>query len=61
MPMAQGFFAPSPGVQRPPTPSEKALPGELRKAQALIDWHKAETVVQALTGDLLPAFGITVD
>ena len=34
---------------------------ELRKAQALIDWHKSETVVQALTGDLLPMFGITVD
>ena len=40
---------------------EEQRQAELRKAQALIDWHKAETVVQALTGDLLPAFGITVD
>jgi outer membrane protein TolC len=34
---------------------------ELRQAQAQIDWHKAETVVMALTGDLLPAYGITVE
>ncbi|MGH2897457.1 MAG: TolC family protein, partial [Solirubrobacteraceae bacterium] len=34
---------------------------ELRKTQALIDWHKAEILVQALTGDILPAYGITVD
>jgi outer membrane protein TolC len=34
---------------------------ELRKAQALIDWHKAEIVIQALTGDILPAYGVTVD
>jgi len=34
---------------------------ELREAQAMVDWHKAEVVVQSLTGDLLPAFGITVD
>jgi len=40
---------------------EEQRQAELRKAQALIDWHKAETVVQALTGDLLPTFGITVD
>jgi outer membrane protein TolC len=40
---------------------EEQRQAELRKAQALIDWHKAETVVQALTGDLLPAFGITVE
>lgn len=40
---------------------EEQRQAELRKAQALIDWHKAETVVQALTGDLLPAFGIAVD
>lgn len=39
---------------------EEQRQAELRKAQALIDWHKAETVVQALTGDLLPAFGIDV-
>jgi outer membrane protein TolC len=34
---------------------------ELRKTQALIDWHKAETVVQALTGDILPMYGIAID
>jgi len=34
---------------------------ELRKAQALIDWHKGETVVQALTGDILPLYGIALD
>jgi outer membrane protein TolC len=34
---------------------------ELRQAQAQIDWHKAENVVMALTGDLLPAYGITVE
>jgi outer membrane protein len=34
---------------------------ELRKTQALVDWHKAEIVVQALTGDILPAYGITLD
>jgi outer membrane protein len=40
---------------------EEQRQAELRKAQAMIDWHKAETVVQALTGDLLPAFGISVE
>ena len=34
---------------------------ELRKTQALIDWHKAEVVVHALTGDLLPMYGIAVE
>jgi outer membrane protein TolC len=34
---------------------------ELRKTQALIDWHKAEIVVQALTGDILPMYGIAVE
>jgi outer membrane protein TolC len=34
---------------------------ELRKTQALIDWHKAEIVVQSLTGDVLPMYGIAVD
>jgi len=34
---------------------------QLRKAQAMVDWHKAEVVVQALTGDLLPMYGISVD
>lgn len=40
---------------------EELRQSELRKAQAMIDWHKAEVVVQALTGDLLPAYGLTVD
>ncbi len=40
---------------------EELRQSELRKAQAMIDWHKAETVVQSLTGDLLPTYGITVD
>lgn len=31
---------------------------ELRKTQALIDGHKAELVIQALTGDILPMYGI---
>lgn len=40
---------------------EELRQAELRKAQAMIDWHKAETVVQALTGDILPTYGITVE
>ena len=40
---------------------EEQRQAELRKAQALVDWHKAETVVQALTGELLGAFGIHVE
>lgn len=40
---------------------EEQRQAELRKAQALVDWHKAETVVWALTGELLPAFGIDVE
>jgi outer membrane protein len=34
---------------------------ELRKTQALIDWHKAAIVVEALTGDILPRYGIALD
>jgi outer membrane protein TolC len=34
---------------------------ELRNTQAMIDWHKAEIAVMALTGELLPAYGITVE
>jgi outer membrane protein TolC len=40
---------------------EELRQAELRKAQAMIDWHKAESVVQALTGQILPAYGITLD
>jgi outer membrane protein TolC len=34
---------------------------QLRNAQTLVDWHKAETSVMALTGELLPAWGITLE
>lgn len=34
---------------------------ELRKAQSLIDWHKSEVVIHALTGDILPMYGIAAD
>jgi outer membrane protein len=40
---------------------EELRQSELRKAQAMIDWHKAEAIVQALTGDILPGYGISVD
>ena len=40
---------------------EELRQAELRKAQAMIDWHKAESVVQALTGEILPAYGVTID
>jgi outer membrane protein len=40
---------------------EELRQGELRKTQALIDWHKAEIAVQALTGDILPLYGIAMD
>jgi outer membrane protein TolC len=40
---------------------EELRQAELRRAQALIDWHKAEVVIQSLTGDVLPMYGISVD
>jgi outer membrane protein TolC len=40
---------------------EELRQAELRRTQAMIDWHKAEVVVRALTGDILPMYGITVD
>lgn len=40
---------------------EELRQAELRKSQAMIDWHKAESVVQSLTGDILPAYGIALD
>jgi outer membrane protein TolC len=40
---------------------EELRQAELRQAQAQIDWHKAETAIQALTGDILPTFGIHID
>ncbi|HRC57519.1 MAG TPA: TolC family protein, partial [Kofleriaceae bacterium] len=32
----------------------------LRHVRALIDWRKSETAVLALTGELLPFYGITL-
>ncbi len=43
------------------TRQEELRQAELRKSQAMIDWHKAESVVQSLTGDILPAYGIALD
>jgi outer membrane protein TolC len=40
---------------------EELRQAELTEAQAQTDWHKAETSVQALTGDILPAFGVAVE
>jgi len=40
---------------------EELRQAELRKAQSLIDWHKAEIVILALTGDILPTYGVTVE
>ncbi len=40
---------------------EELRQAELRKAQAMIDQHKAESAIQALTGDILPVYGITVE
>jgi len=40
---------------------EEQRQAELRRVQAQIDWHKAEVVVQTLTGDLLPTFGVSVE
>jgi len=40
---------------------EELRQAELRRAQALTDWHKAEVVIESLTGDVLPMYGISVD
>jgi outer membrane protein len=40
---------------------EELRQAELRKAQAMIDWHKAEASVEALTGDIVPDYGVTLD
>lgn len=40
---------------------EELRQAELRRTQAMIDWHKSQAVVQALTGDILPIYGIRVD
>ncbi|MCX5744339.1 MAG: TolC family protein [Proteobacteria bacterium] len=40
---------------------EELRQSELRQVQAMVDWHKAQTVIMALTGDLLPTFGITLE
>jgi outer membrane protein TolC len=41
--------------------AEELRQAELREAQAKIDWHKAEAVIDALTGDILPRYGISID
>lgn len=33
---------------------------KLRRVEALIEWHKAETIMWMLTGDLLPMYGIEI-
>jgi outer membrane protein TolC len=33
---------------------------QLRASQAVIDWHRSATLIAALTGELLPTYGITV-
>jgi len=40
---------------------EELRQAELRSAQAMVDWHKGQTVVMALTGDLLPTYGISIE
>lgn len=40
---------------------EELRQAELRKTSALIDWQKAEASIQALTTDILPLYGISVD
>jgi outer membrane protein len=34
---------------------------QLRQARALVDWHKAKTVIQALTGELLEGYGVSLE
>jgi outer membrane protein TolC len=40
---------------------EELRQAELRKAQAIVDWHKADTVIQSLTTDILTTLAITVE
>ncbi|HEY4056340.1 MAG TPA: TolC family protein [Kofleriaceae bacterium] len=40
---------------------EEMRQAQLRKTQAIIDWQKARAVTMALTGDILPSYGIAVD
>lgn len=34
---------------------------QLRAARAVIDWHRADAAIAALTGEILPRYGITID
>jgi outer membrane protein len=34
---------------------------QLRQARAVVDFHKAQTVIQSLTGEILDVYGISVD
>jgi outer membrane protein TolC len=40
---------------------EEMRQAQLRRTQAIIDWQKARAVAMALTGDILPGYGISVD
>ena len=40
---------------------EELRQSELRQAQAMVDYHKSMAVVMALTGDILPTYGITLE
>lgn len=40
---------------------EELRQAELREAQAKVDYQKADTVIAALTGDLLVRYGVTID
>ncbi|CAN5914230.1 TolC family protein [soil metagenome] len=39
---------------------EEMRQAQLRRTQAIIDWQKGRAVVMALTGDILPSYGIAV-
>jgi outer membrane protein len=34
---------------------------QLRQARAVVDFHKAQTVIQSLTGEVLDVYGISID
>ncbi len=40
------------------TRQDELRAAQLRASQAVIDWHRAETAIGALTGELLPTYGI---
>ena len=40
------------------TRQDELRAAQLRASQSVIDWHRAETAIGALTGELLPAYGV---